>query len=127
MDNPDDHPDHPDNCQCYNCQLEQADADVVQAMNRYEELKKRKTEEKNIADIETMKKMYRTHEPLCPECGRRAFPTNFPAHCFGGKKYDKRTVWFCSDMGHCAFSVGENTKWQLKKEKQNELSDSKTV
>lgn len=30
---------------CLDCQLEQADADVLKAMNRYEELKKKKEQE----------------------------------------------------------------------------------
>jgi len=49
MDNPDDHPDHPDNCQCYNCQLEQADADVVQAMSRREELERKKVKQNELS------------------------------------------------------------------------------
>ncbi len=63
-------------------------------------------------------KLYYKFEPMCPECGRRAFPTNFPAEIFGGKKSDKRTVWFCSDMGHCAFSISKDIKWKLKKQEE---------
>ena len=62
-------------------------------------------------------KLYLAHEPLCPECGKRAFPTNFPPSCFGGKKDDNRRVWFCSDMGHCCFSIDGSIKWQLKNQK----------
>jgi len=49
--------------------------------------------------------------PVCPECGNTGFPTNFPASSVGGEKDDKRTVWFCKDMGHCAFPVTPKTKW----------------
>ena len=62
-------------------------------------------------------RLYYQFEPLCPECGNRAFPTNFPATCFGGKTKDKRTVWLCSDMGHCAFSIDNTITWQEKKSK----------
>lgn len=64
-------------------------------------------------DVEAAK-LYYAYEPLCPECGRRAFPTNFPPESFGGDKNDKRTVWFCSDMGHCAFSISKTIKWRRK-------------
>ena len=46
----------------------------------------------------------------CPQCGRRAFPTNFKPSMVGGSKYDNRTVWLCSDMGHCAFSIEEKPR-----------------
>ena len=46
-------------------------------------------------------------EVFCPECGCKAFPTNFRPEHFGGKKNDDRAVWFCSDMGHCAFTLEE--------------------
>jgi len=49
--------------------------------------------------------------PVCPECGNTGFPTNFPAESVGGEKDDKRTVWFCRDMAHCAFPVNPETKW----------------
>lgn len=62
-------------------------------------------------------KLYYAFEPLCPECGHRAFPTNFPLESFGGEKSDKRVVWFCSEMGHCAFIISENIKWQEKQDK----------
>jgi len=57
-------------------------------------------------------RLYEKFYPLCPECGRRAFPTNFPPDSVGGKKDDKSVVWFCSDMGHCAFSIDETIKWK---------------
>ncbi len=66
-------------------------------------------------DIEAAK-LYYAYEPLCPECGYRAFPTNFPPSSFGGDKNSKRVVWICSDMGHCAFSITSDIKWQKKKE-----------
>jgi len=108
---------------CIDCQLEQADADVVRAMRIREELEKKKANEITEVSQKEIYVKYATHEPLCPECGRRAFPTNFPPECFGGKKDDKRIVWFCSDMGHCAFSVDSSTKWQLKKKKEQENAD----
>jgi len=111
---------------CLDLQLEQADADVLKAMNRVEEIKKKISEQKNIADVKTMKEMSKTHEPLCPECGRRAFPTNFEPLVFGGREYDKRTVWFCSDMGHCKFSVDEKTLWQPKKKKEQVQKGTRT-
>lgn len=67
-------------------------------------------------DIEAAK-LYHAYEPLCPECGSRAFPTNFPPESFGDDKDDKRIVWFCSDMGHCAFSISKDIKWQKKEDK----------
>jgi len=54
MDNPDDHPDHPDNCQCYNCRLEQAEHDVLKAMNRVEELKRKKEKQNELSDSKTV-------------------------------------------------------------------------
>ena len=113
---------------CLKHELEQAEQRKYSAMNEVERIKQKQAEEKNITDIKTMTEMYETHEPLCPECGRRAFPTNFLPEHVGGEKYDKRTVWFCSDMGHCTFSVDKNTKWQqkLKKEKQDEFSTRKS-
>ena len=74
---------------------------------------------KNIVannDLEAAK-LYYAFEPLCPECGQRAFPTNFPPESFGGSKSDTRTVWFCSEMGHCAFSIDKTIKWQEKQPK----------
>ena len=73
-----------------------------------------------LDDKEAMELYHKGYEPLCPECGYRSFPTNFPALCFGGKKEDKSIVWFCCDMGHCAFSMGEQIKWQKK-----EIKDAK--
>uniref|UniRef100_A0A6M3Y203 Uncharacterized protein n=1 Tax=viral metagenome TaxID=1070528 RepID=A0A6M3Y203_9ZZZZ len=40
-------------------------------------------------DIEAAR-LYYSFEPLCPECGDRAVPTNFPPKDFGGEKDDKR-------------------------------------
>jgi len=37
---------HPDNCQCYDCRMAQADADVCQAMSRRERLEKQIEKEK---------------------------------------------------------------------------------
>ena len=37
---------HPDNCQCYECRMAQADADVCQAMSRRERLEKQIEKEK---------------------------------------------------------------------------------
>jgi len=62
-------------------------------------------------------KLWINYEPLCPECSRRAFPTKFPHSLFGGEKKSKRTVWFCSDNGHCAFTIDKNVKWQKKNKK----------
>jgi len=59
-------------------------------------------------------RLWHKFEPLCPECGARAFPTNFSAESLGGKKNDKSVVWFCSDNGHCAFSIGKDVKWRRK-------------
>jgi hypothetical protein len=66
-------------------------------------------------DVEAARLWY-AFEPQCPECGHRAFPTNFSPESVGGKKDDKSVVWFCGDMGHCAFSIDKTIKWQ-KKEK----------
>lgn len=54
------------------------------------------------------------YEPICPECGEGAFPTNFSPISLGGSKNDKRIVWFCKDMGHCAFSISKDIKWRKK-------------
>jgi hypothetical protein len=42
---------------------------------------------------------------ICPECGNKAFPTNFPPSSFGGRKNDKHLVFLCSQMGHYAFTI----------------------
>ena len=65
-------------------------------------------------DEKDEKLYYEGYEPLCPECGRRAFPTDFPPQSVGGEKSDKRRVWFCSDMGHCAFPITKSINWQKK-------------
>lgn len=87
------------------------------------ELKKYKGKEEPTTGIVAFNdteafKLYQTFYPLCPECGCRAFPTNFPPESFGGEKNDKSIVWFCSDMGHCAFSIDEKIKWKLKSQKE---------
>lgn len=68
-------------------------------------------------DDEAVKLYFSGYEPLCPQCKRRAFPTNFPPKSLGGKEGDNRIVWFCSDMGHCTFPVTSDTKWQKMSEK----------
>ena len=67
-------------------------------------------------DKEAKNLFIKGYEPLCPQCEKRAFPTNFPPSSFGGEKNDKKIVWFCSDMGHCTFPITKLINWQ-KKEK----------
>ena len=44
---------HPDNCQCYECKMAQADADVCQAMSRRERLEQQIEKEKENAKYQS--------------------------------------------------------------------------
>ena len=66
-------------------------------------------------DIEAMVLWREGWEPICPECGRGGFPTNFTAVDFGGEPDDNSIIWFCRDMGATAFIVLPETKWKEKK------------
>ena len=113
---------------CLDCQLEQADADVVQAMNRYEELKKRTRMNEIDGLIDGL-------------LDRHGKSLDASLKNLDGVLTELNYLWACIDnevealtelqgeiyerMDKVAQALDLNRKEE--KEKQNELSDSKTV